>query len=78
MNENNSENMVAQVLKIIGFCTFVGALVLGTISGQSYGGFSWQIASIYWFTGILCVTLIVGLAEIISLLNSIKINTNKL
>lgn len=74
----SSDNSVVTLLRIIAFITYIGAFVLGLVFGRearvsdSYlfreeTVFSFTTALLYWSSGLISGTFILGFAELISL-----------
>ncbi|RXZ78176.1 hypothetical protein EBB07_29415 [Paenibacillaceae bacterium] len=56
-------------LKYLGGCILVVGLIYGLISGQSDDGFIFSNMLLWWFGSITSGMLLIGLSEIVKLLN---------
>lgn len=67
--EPRRTNLVAVVLKVIGWVILVGGFLAGLILASLYNyGFDWAIAIGYWVFALLSGIIFLALAEIITLL----------
>jgi len=73
-------NIVATILTIIAWVTFIGGFIMGIVYGNveiegyysDYTEFSFQVAFIYWAVSFISGMMLLGFAEIIKLLEDIK------
>lgn len=78
LGEDYSENRIADFLKGIAILMFCGSIIVGfvmAIQEISYDEkiFIWYVALIWWASGLLSSTLILGFSEIINLLHKIRL-----
>lgn len=68
------KNTVATILTGIGYGIFVIGLLIGVLMGSNagYATFSFSVAVVYWGISFISGMLMIGIAEIIKLLNDIK------
>ena len=64
-------NLIAVIIKLIGYAVLIGGLVYGSMMGMSIAGFSWTIAGAFWAAGFFAAMILLGFGEIIKLLASI-------
>ena len=68
-----NNNVIANVLTVIAWLTYICGFIAGIILGQDAGiEFDMQVAFIYWATTFVSGTMLLGFAEIIKLLTAIK------
>lgn len=75
-NEVSSyKNSIANIIKVMGFCTivagFIGGLIMEKALGQWSYTFEFGFALPYWIGGFISGMLFIGLSEIINLLQKI-------
>lgn len=73
-----SSNGVANGLKILAIIVYVASFIAGIILGSNLGirsDFSFGVAFVVWIYGAISGTILLGLHEVISLLQSIKDKT---
>ena len=65
-------NGVASLLTFCAVVVYIGAFIIGIVLGKVLGKFSFSVAVVYWAAGFLSGSMMLGIAEIIKLLQEIK------
>ena len=73
--QTSGENSVATSLKVIAWLTFIGGIILGIIVGNATAEYSWEFnfpfALAAWVSSFISGTLLLGFAEIVTLLQKL-------
>lgn len=70
------ENKVASIIRVLAIVTYIGGVIWGlttsSVTHMDYSEFMWSSAFTKWITAFLSGTILLGFAEIISLLYGIQ------
>lgn len=81
LGNSKQNNNVASTLKVIAWIIYIGGFIIGIILAGTlniYSTFSFAVALIYWAIAFISGTISLGFAEIIQLLEMIKIKTSQI
>jgi hypothetical protein len=68
---------VGSIIKVIGYIVIISGIILGIVQGNQIGnmltgGFNFSVALYWWVISIVTGVLLIGIAEIINLLDAMN------